>query len=103
MVEAFNWMQKRRLLKKNPLKHLVAAISVGIYQDTPVLDLDYAEDSNAETDMNVIMTEHGEFIEIQGTAEGKPFQTKELSGMLDLARKGIEELIIRQKRLLDLP
>lgn len=103
LVEAFNWMQKRKLLKKNPLKHLVAAVSVGIYQDTPVLDLDYAEDANAQTDMNVVMTEHGEFVEVQGTAEAKPFHMNDLNNMLELAKKGIRELIVKQKRLLDLP
>lgn len=103
LVEAFNWMQKRKMLKKNPLKHLIAAVSVGIYEDMPVLDLDYAEDAKAQTDMNVVMTDTGEFIEIQGTAEGKPFHLNELTSMLDLAKKGIFDLIAKQKRLLDLP
>lgn len=102
LVEAFNWMQKRKLVKKNPLKHLVAAISVGIYQDMPVLDLDYAEDAKAQTDMNVVMTEKGEFVEIQGTAESQPFNNQHLTSMLELAKKGISELIQKQKRLLDL-
>ncbi len=102
LVEAFTWMQKRRLVKKNPLKFLLAAVSVGIYKDVPVLDLDYAEDANAETDMNVVMTERGEFVEVQGTAEGKPFKTPDLTSMLALAQKGIQELITQQKRLLDL-
>lgn len=102
LVEAFRWMEKRKQLKKNPLKHLIAAVSVGVYNGTPVLDLDYIEDSNAETDMNVVMTEQGEFIEIQGTAEGKPFHTNDLTGMLSLARGGIADLIAKQKRLLDL-
>jgi ribonuclease PH len=102
LVEAFGWMQKRRLLKKNPLKFLIASISVGIYKDEVILDLDYAEDSNAETDMNVVMTEHGDFIEIQGTAEGKAFKATDLTGMLSLAQKGIQELIVKQKKLLDL-
>lgn len=103
LVEAFNWMQKRKMIKKNPLKFLIAAISVGIYQGEAVLDLDYAEDSNAETDMNVVMNAHNEFIEVQGTAEGKPFKGNELNGMLSLAQKGIQDLIVKQKRLLDLP
>lgn len=103
LVEAFNWMQKRKMLKKNPLKHLIASVSVGMFEDMPVLDLDYAEDVKAQTDMNVVMTERGDFIEIQGTAEGKPFQGGELTSMLALAKKGIDELIIKQKRLLDLP
>lgn len=102
LVEAFNWMQKRRMIKKNPLKYLIAAISVGIYQNEAVLDLDYAEDSNAETDMNVVMNAQNEFIEVQGTAEGKPFKAAELNSMLSLAQKGIQDLIVKQKRLLDL-
>lgn len=103
LVEAFNWMQKRKMIKKNPLKFLIAAISVGIYQDEAVLDLDYAEDSTAGTDMNVVMNGNNEFIEVQGTAEGKPFKGGDLNNMLALAQKGIQELIIKQKRLLDLP
>lgn len=103
LIEAFNWMQKRKILKKNPLKHLIAAVSVGVFEDMPVLDLDYAEDGKAQTDMNVVMTEQGEFIEIQGTAEGRPFHLNELNSMLELAKKGIFELIGKQKRLLDLP
>jgi ribonuclease PH len=102
LVEAFSWMQKRKLIKTNPLKCLIAAVSVGVYQETPILDLDYAEDANAETDMNVVMTAQGEFVEVQGTAEKKPFQLIELTSMLELARKGIQELIAKQKRLLDL-
>lgn len=100
LVEAFNWMQKRRLVKKPPLKYLIAAVSVGIYKEEAILDLDYAEDANAETDMNVVMTEHGEFVEVQGTAEGKTFKMAELSNMLELASKGIQELIMKQRRLL---
>ncbi len=103
LVEAFNWMQKRKMIKRNPLKFLIAAISVGIYQDEAVLDLDYAEDSTAGTDMNVVMNGNNEFIEVQGTAEGKPFKGSDLNNMLALAQKGIQELIIKQKRLLDLP
>jgi len=103
LVEAFNWMQKRKMIKRNPLKFLIAAISVGIYQDEAVLDLDYAEDSTAGTDMNVVMNGNNEFIEVQGTAEGKPFKANDLNNMLALAQKGIQELIIKQKRLLDLP
>jgi len=102
LVEAFSWMQKRKMLKKDPLKHLIASVSVGIFEDMAVLDLDYAEDTKAQTDMNVVMTEKGDFIEIQGTAEGKPFQGNELNSMLALAKKGIDELIIKQKCLLNL-
>lgn len=80
-------------LKKNPLYGQVAAVSVGIYNGTPVLDLDYAEDSEAETDMNIVMNEAGNFIEVQGTAEGHAFSDEEFRAMLDLARKGIGEII----------
>ncbi len=102
LVEAFRWMEKRKMVKKFPLRHLVAAVSVGIYNNEAVLDLDYAEDANAETDMNVVMTQHGDFIEVQGTAEGKAFKLNELNSMLSLAQKGIQELIGKQKRLLDI-
>ena len=83
-------------LKKNPLYGQVAAVSVGIYSGTPVLDLDYAEDSEAETDMNIVMNEAGRFIEVQGTAEGHAFTDDEFSAMLALARSGISEIIVVQ-------
>ena len=83
-------------LKKNPLHGQVAAVSVGIYSGTPVLDLDYAEDSAAETDMNVVMNDAGRFIEVQGTAEGHAFSDDELNVMLDLARRGIAGIITAQ-------
>ena len=79
-------------LKQNPLTGAVASVSVGIYKGTPILDLDYPEDSNAETDMNVVMTDGGQFIEVQGTAEGHPFSQDEMNQMLALAKKGIGEL-----------
>jgi len=79
-------------LKKNPLTGAVASVSVGIYKGMPVLDLDYPEDSSAETDMNVVMTNDGQFIEVQGTAEGHPFSQDEMNQMLALAKKGIAEL-----------
>lgn len=101
LVEALRWMQTRKMVKTNPLKQLIASVSVGIYKDSPVLDLDYQEDSNAETDMNFVMTEQGEFIEVQGTAEGKPFKSNEMNAMMELAQKGTQELIFKQKRLLD--
>ncbi len=87
-------------LKQNPLTGAVASVSVGIYRGTPVLDLDYAEDSNAETDMNVVMTDSGQFIEVQGTAEGHPFSDSEMQQMLTLARQGIAELCQRQREAL---
>ena len=83
-------------LKKNPLYGQVAAVSVGIYSGTPVLDLDYAEDSEAETDMNIVMNEAGRFIEVQGTAEGHAFTDDEFSAMLGLARNGIAEILTVQ-------
>ncbi len=84
-------------LKKNPFKQWVGAVSVGVVNDTPVLDLEYTEDSKAETDMNVVMSEDGRFIEIQGTAEGNPFSREELDEMLGLGEKGIRELLELQK------
>ena len=83
-------------IKTNPLHGQVAAISVGIYRGTPVLDLDYAEDSEAETDMNIVMNDAGRFIEVQGTAEGHAFTDDELSAMLGLARDGIADIITAQ-------
>lgn len=83
-------------LKKNPLHGQVAAVSVGIYRGKPVLDLDYAEDSEAETDMNIVMNDAGRFIEVQGTAEGHAFSDDEFSAMLGLARNGIAEIIAAQ-------
>ena len=88
-------------LKKNPVHQPIAAISVGVYQGVPVLDLDYDEDCNAETDMNVVMNNENNFIEIQGTAEGEAFSAEHLQAMLDLAKKGINELIEIQKTILE--
>jgi len=87
-------------IPKNPLYGQVAAVSVGIYRGTPVLDLDYAEDSEAETDMNIVMNEAGNFIEVQGTAEGHAFTNDEFSAMLELARKGIGEIAAAQNEAL---
>lgn len=84
-------------IKQNPIKHAIAAVSVGIYKNTPVLDLDYAEDSKAETDMNIVMDEHGRYIEIQGTAEDEPFSSEHLAELLALGKKGIDELIVAQQ------
>jgi ribonuclease PH len=83
-------------LKTNPLHGQVAAVSVGIYRGAPVLDLDYDEDSEAETDMNIVMNDAGHFIEVQGTAEGHAFTADEFSAMLDLARTGIAEIVVAQ-------
>jgi ribonuclease PH len=100
LVEAVNHLMETEALKENPLISSVASISVGIYKGTPVLDLDYPEDSNAETDMNVVMDNQGHFIEIQGTAEGHPFTRDELNELLDLAAKGIQELSQAQQAAL---
>ncbi len=87
-------------IDQDPVIGNVASVSVGIYNGTPVLDLDYAEDSSAETDMNVVMDNRGRFIEIQGTAEGTPFTTDEMNAMLDLARQGIGQIIAAQDAVL---
>jgi ribonuclease PH len=97
LVDATRLLLERRALKNDPIHGQVAAVSVGIYQGIPVLDLDYAEDSNAETDMNVVMNESNAFIEIQGTAEGHAFRMDELTGMLDLARTGIPIIMQAQR------
>ncbi len=97
LVDACQWLVKSRKINESPVHGAVAAISVGIYQGTPVLDLDYAEDSEAETDMNVVMNEASGFIEIQGTAEGHAFRGDELTAMLALAQQGIAHLIAKQR------
>jgi ribonuclease PH len=84
-------------LPQSPIQRQIAAVSVGVYAATPVLDLDYAEDSNAETDMNVVMTDAGGLIEVQGTAEAAPFSRAEMNAMLDLAAHGIEQIIAAQR------
>ena len=98
--DAISWLQGRKLIVQSPIKDFVAAVSVGMYNGTPVLDLDYAEDSACGTDMNVVMTGAGRFVELQGTAEGEPFSQKELDALVELAAGGIRELIAQQKRAL---
>jgi ribonuclease PH len=100
LADALSALKARKTLAAEPLQQLVAAISVGIVDGVPVLDLDYAEDSNAETDMNVVMTETGGFVEVQGTAEGAAFSATDLQAMLELARAGIGELHALQRRAL---
>ena len=100
LVDALSWLLDKKKIKEDPLERLVASVSVGIWEDTPVLDLDYAEDVNAETDMNVVMTQHQEFVEIQGTAETRPFTLEQQQQMLELARGGIAELVSRQEKVL---
>lgn len=100
LCDAVNHCLKKGVLKKNPLHGQLAAISVGIYQGVPVLDLDYDEDSQAETDMNLVMNEAGGVIEIQGTAEGHAFRRDELDAMLELGEKGVREIMTRQRETL---
>jgi len=100
LVDAIATLLKRGALKRNPLHGAVAAVSVGLWRGTPVLDLDYAEDSACDTDMNVVMNDGGGIIEIQGTAEGHAFRRDELDAMLTLAGKGIDELIAAQRAAL---
>jgi ribonuclease PH len=97
---AIEYMLKTQRIKKNPLHGQVASVSVGIFNGVPVLDLDYAEDSQAETDMNVVMNEAGNFIEVQGTAEGHAFRKEELNAMLELAEHGINQLLEKQREAL---
>ena len=89
LVDAINYMIAQDMIKTSPLKYMISAVSVGIYNGEAVLDLDYDEDSTAETDLNVIMADNGGFVEIQGTAEGEPFQPEELTAMLGLAKEGL--------------
>mgnify|MGYP000164861820 CR=1 FL=1 len=101
LVDALKVIKKRGGLKGgDPLKQMIAAVSVGMYQGEPVLDLDYLEDSAAETDLNVVMTSTGGFIEVQGTAEGAPFQPADLNAMLALAQKGMTEIFELQNAAL---
>jgi ribonuclease PH len=95
--DAIQWMKAREMLKGNPLKDHVAAVSCGIWQGSPVLDLDYAEDSSTGTDANFVMTGKGGIVEVQGTAEGEPFSEAELMQLLGLARAGIGRLVELQK------
>ncbi len=100
LVDAVAVLMQRENLKRNPIVGAIAAISVGIYRGTPVLDLDYAEDSSCDTDMNVVMNDGGGFVEIQGTAEGHAFRRGELDALLALAEKGIGELVAAQRAAL---
>ncbi len=100
LVDALTHLLNKGRVKNDPLKRLIASVSVGVYKGTPVLDLDYPEDSGAETDMNVVMTQHGGLVEVQGTAEGEPFKREEMNAMMDLAEKGIRELFQLQQKAL---
>ena len=100
--DAVGALLARGALASSPIGDFVAAVSVGVYEGVPVLDLDYAEDSKCDTDMNVVMTGSGGFVELQGTAEGKPFSTAELDALIAQAKRGIAELIAKQKAALGL-
>jgi ribonuclease PH len=100
LVDAVNWLKSRNEIKRDPIHGAVAAVSVGIYRGVPVLDLDYPEDSDCDTDMNLVMNDGGGFIELQGTAEGHAFRAEELQTMLSLAGKGVTELVAAQRAAL---
>ncbi len=100
LADAFGWLIKQGKLKACPLKHFIAAVSVGVCDGTPTLDLDYVHDSSAEVDLNVVMTDDGRFVELQGTAEHEPFTEESLDALKLLARKGIKELVKLQKAAL---
>ncbi len=100
LVDAVRWLQARGDLKRDPVFGAVAAVSVGVYRGVPVLDLDYAEDSDCDTDMNIVMNDGGGFIELQGTAEGHAFRRDELDALLGLAERGIASLLDAQREAL---
>ena len=101
LVDAVRWLQARKEITKDPIHGAVAAVSVGIHRGQPVLDLDYAEDSTCDTDMNVVMNDGGGFIELQGTAEGHAFRRDEMDALLVLAEKGVGELLAAQREALE--
>ncbi len=100
LVDALTYMRAKGIIKANPLKHMIAALSVGIHDGGAIADLEYTEDSTAETDMNIVMTETGKLIEVQGTAEGEPFSFEEMNEMLEIAKHGLRELFDAQKAAL---
>ncbi len=100
LVDAIRYMQDKDIIQADPLLGHIASVSVGIYNETPIMDLDYAEDSNCETDMNIVMNDQGGYIEIQGTAEGTSFSPQELQAMLDLGKQAIDQLIEHQREAL---
>jgi ribonuclease PH len=101
LVDAVNYMLENKMIETDPVNGHIASISVGVYQGTPVMDLDYAEDSSCETDMNIVMNDEGGFIEVQGTAEGAAFSPDELNAMLALGKQAIDELIEKQRETLN--
>ena len=98
--DAVSWMRTRKIIADTPIRDFVAAVSVGLHRGVPVLDLDYAEDSSCDCDMNVVMTGNGGFVEVQGTAEGEPFSRAQLDALLALAQRGTGELFAHQKKAL---
>jgi ribonuclease PH len=102
LYDAVTKLQERGALGASPIRDFVAAVSVGLYEGVPMLDLDYAEDSRCDTDMNVVMTGSGTFVEVQGTAEGRPFSAEQMQALIALAQQGIARLIGRQKEALGL-
>jgi ribonuclease PH len=100
LYDAVQSLRERGVLAASPIRDFVAAVSVGLYEGVPILDLDYAEDSHCDTDMNVVMTGSGEFVEVQGTAEGEPFSAAQLEALVALARQGIAGLVAKQKAAL---
>ena len=100
LADAIRYMQDKKLIKNDPIIGHVASVSVGIYNGTPIMDLDYVEDSNCETDMNIVMNDQGGYIEVQGTAEGTAFSPQELQAMLDLGKQAIDQLIEHQREAL---
>jgi len=100
LADAIQFMQDKKLINNDPIIGHVASVSVGVYDGTPIMDLDYAEDSNCETDMNIVMNDQGGYIEVQGTAEGTAFSPQELQAMLDLGKQAIDQLIERQREAL---
>lgn len=100
LVDAVQYLLKRQKILTNPIHGAIAAISVGIYKGVPILDLDYQEDSNAETDMNIVMNDGLAYVEVQGTAEGHAFRHEELEAMLSLAKEGISQLLEKQTAVL---
>jgi len=100
--DAVSWLLAQSKIARSPIKDAVAAISVGIVEGTPLLDLEYTEDSACDTDMNVVMTGSGGFVELQGTAEGAAFSRAEMNALMDLADKGIRDLLAAQRQALGL-
>ena len=101
LADALSWMRAKGILKNNPMKCMIAAVSVGVYKGVPITDLEYEEDSAAETDMNVVMTDTGKLIEVQGTAEEEPFSFEEMYEMMELAKHSLREVFDLQKAALN--